>query len=265
MNYKRIYDSLMLKAKRENIKSGEVYEIHHITPKCMGGSDYNDNLVKLTPEQHYTAHLLLAKIYDIPELWCAVNLMAGNGKSPYNKRTPNRSNNKRYGFIRRRHAEALSDLIKDSYARKNGFQNYLHQCESIWHDFIFKRENSTTISQKYSIAKANVERSLKFYAAAMQYEHILTQVRKDNRSKTSKKIRNAFTKEQENRRIQAVRNYDTTERDAKMSKDRKGSGNPMYGKRFKHEIVKCPNCNKSGGISSMKRWHFDNCKERNEN
>jgi hypothetical protein len=26
------------------------------------------------------------------------------------------------------------------------------------------------------------------------------------------------------------------------------------------EIVTCPVCNKSGGISNMKRWHFDNCK-----
>lgn len=28
----------------------------------------------------------------------------------------------------------------------------------------------------------------------------------------------------------------------------------------KHEIVKCPWCDKCGGLSSMKRWHFDNCK-----
>jgi hypothetical protein len=28
----------------------------------------------------------------------------------------------------------------------------------------------------------------------------------------------------------------------------------------KQNITKCPHCNKEGGISSMYRWHFDNCK-----
>ena len=29
----------------------------------------------------------------------------------------------------------------------------------------------------------------------------------------------------------------------------------------KKKIVKCPHCEQSGGISQMKRWHFDNCKQ----
>jgi len=28
---------------------------------------------------------------------------------------------------------------------------------------------------------------------------------------------------------------------------------------YKHKIVTCPKCNTTGGITSMKRWHFDNC------
>ena len=32
-------------------------------------------------------------------------------------------------------------------------------------------------------------------------------------------------------------------------------------KNKKKEIVICPCCGKTGGISSMKRWHFDKCKE----
>lgn len=28
----------------------------------------------------------------------------------------------------------------------------------------------------------------------------------------------------------------------------------------KQETIKCPHCPKSGGVQSMKRWHFDNCK-----
>lgn len=33
---------------------------------------------------------------------------------------------------------------------------------------------------------------------------------------------------------------------------------PMKGKKFPK--IKCPHCNKEGGLSGMKSWHFDNCK-----
>jgi len=29
---------------------------------------------------------------------------------------------------------------------------------------------------------------------------------------------------------------------------------------YVHKIVTCPNCNKSGGETSMKRWHFEKCR-----
>ena len=35
-------------------------ERHHILPVCMGGTDDNDNLIWLKPEEHYIAHKLLA-------------------------------------------------------------------------------------------------------------------------------------------------------------------------------------------------------------
>lgn len=39
------------------------YEIHHIIPRSLGGSDHPYNLVYLTPREHYTAHHILARIY----------------------------------------------------------------------------------------------------------------------------------------------------------------------------------------------------------
>jgi hypothetical protein len=29
---------------------------------------------------------------------------------------------------------------------------------------------------------------------------------------------------------------------------------------YKHKLVTCPSCNKIGGATTMKRWHFGNCK-----
>jgi hypothetical protein len=31
----------------------------------------------------------------------------------------------------------------------------------------------------------------------------------------------------------------------------------------KQLIVSCPHCTKSGGVSNMRRWHFDYCKQLN--
>lgn len=42
----------------------DVYgEIHHIYPKCLGGNDEPENLIKLTLQEHYKAHYLLPFIY----------------------------------------------------------------------------------------------------------------------------------------------------------------------------------------------------------
>lgn len=65
MNYQKIYEDLVLRAKSENrkkVKDGTYYENHHIIPKCMGGSDSKENLVLLTGREHFVAHKLLVEI-----------------------------------------------------------------------------------------------------------------------------------------------------------------------------------------------------------
>ena len=57
----------------------EYTEVHHIIPKCLGGDDNEENLIRLPYEYHVRAHILLAEIYsDHDGLWTAVNAMLGN-------------------------------------------------------------------------------------------------------------------------------------------------------------------------------------------
>lgn len=108
MNYQKHYDSLINKAiveKRKRYKKTDAryiyYERHHIIPRCLEGNNNTANLVLLTPEEHYLAHLLLIKIY--PEnhklIFAAHRMCSGKYR-----------NNKMYGWIRRKVAEALSKL-----------------------------------------------------------------------------------------------------------------------------------------------------------
>ena len=61
MNYEEIYNKLIERAKSRVLK--EYGEKHHIIPKCLGGSNDKDNIVKLTAREHFVAHLLLCEMY----------------------------------------------------------------------------------------------------------------------------------------------------------------------------------------------------------
>lgn len=58
------YFNLIEKAKKNTEKYTCYTELHHILPKCLGGNDSEDNLVKLMLREHYIAHLLLSKMYE---------------------------------------------------------------------------------------------------------------------------------------------------------------------------------------------------------
>lgn len=66
MDYKKHYNQLInsRKALNRNKKDGNYYEKHHIIPKCLGGSNKKDNIILLTPREHFIAHLLLTEMYE---------------------------------------------------------------------------------------------------------------------------------------------------------------------------------------------------------
>jgi hypothetical protein len=85
MNYKKIYDQLIeIAIKKNRVKSkSKLYEGHHIIPKSVGGTNNKNNIVLLTPKEHYLCHKLLVEIYrGTPyeskmyfAMWCMVNGM----------------------------------------------------------------------------------------------------------------------------------------------------------------------------------------------
>lgn len=66
MNHSKVYFDIIDRAKHRGLdktKYDNYHEIHHIIPKCMGGSNDKDNLVMLTAKEHFVCHLLLEKMY----------------------------------------------------------------------------------------------------------------------------------------------------------------------------------------------------------
>lgn len=100
MNHKKIYDTIVKNASKQNRKkkTGVLYEYHHILPKSVGGGNSKDNLVLLTPKEHYICHRLLVEIYKgtIDEhkmyyaMWCMVNGLGNQKRYATSSRIYNR-------------------------------------------------------------------------------------------------------------------------------------------------------------------------------
>ncbi len=90
MNYEKIYNHIVESSKGKNRKRGkqEYFENHHITPRCMGGSNEKENLVLLTAKEHFLCHRLLCEIYpETKELqfafWAMCNQRGKKGQRTY--------------------------------------------------------------------------------------------------------------------------------------------------------------------------------------
>jgi len=64
MNYQKIHDNIIFRARNTPISIGVYYEKHHILPKCEGGLQ-NGEIVKLTLKEHRLIHLLRYKITGV--------------------------------------------------------------------------------------------------------------------------------------------------------------------------------------------------------
>lgn len=90
--------SLSFGNKKANRNPG--YEIHHIMPRSLGGSDEPHNLVYFTPREHFIAHRLLARLYG-GSMWFAFMRMCNSGgKYHYTSQT--------YELARKNQAEQIA-------------------------------------------------------------------------------------------------------------------------------------------------------------
>jgi hypothetical protein len=145
MNYQGHYNKLIIRA-RTRVLDGYV-ERHHVRPVCLGGTDEIGNLVALTPEEHYTAHLLLAKIHhNDARLLYAANMMMVNNPAQH------RTKNKMFGWLRKAVDEAQR-------LRRPSEETRAKLCKS-------RQGKKPSLGMKHSVIERarQSERTLAFYA-----------------------------------------------------------------------------------------------------
>jgi hypothetical protein len=82
MDYVRLYEAFIKDRRAKEPTLTGYTEKHHILPRSLGGSDELGNLIDLTPEDHFFAHLMLAKIHGGNQ-WSPVALMSGGQMRDY--------------------------------------------------------------------------------------------------------------------------------------------------------------------------------------
>lgn len=216
MNYTNHYNSLIERAKTRILEGYS--ESHHIIPKCRGGTDDENNLVKLTPEEHFLAHQLLIKMFPEDEkLIFAAWMMCSNNQ--FQQRT----NNKRFGWLRR----AFNTAQKSQVRKKRAKETKPRKKRTL------SKEHRDKISQAGMGKIITPEQKLKMSASQKGRKFSEQSRQKMSESAKGKKL--------------------SSETRSKLSKLTKGIPKPQ-------QEVTCPYCGKSGGKSNMTRYHFDKCK-----
>lgn len=86
MTYDEFIENILDTRGRFGIPDGEYKERHHIVPKCLGGTNNQENLVDLYAREHYEAHRMLAEENpNVQSLVYAWWLMA-NMENPHESR-----------------------------------------------------------------------------------------------------------------------------------------------------------------------------------
>jgi len=285
MNYQRIYDQIIFRAKSENRKKkcGVYYENHHITPKCLGGTNNKMNLVLLTAKEHFICHKLLVEIYPTNILLMkALFMMTRVRKTDRNYRVSSRE----YDRMKIAHSKIISVMrsgCKHSEETKNKyFKNRQGKNNSNFGNVGSKNSNFGHIMPDHVKESLSKIHKGKVISEETKNKLSIAHKGKMHSEETRKKMQNWH---KEHPMIQ--------EEKSKRSKRALGDKNKMFGKHHSietkmkisaankgkiiivsdstkvklSELLKlrpeltCPICGfKNNNHGNMKRYHFENCR-----
>lgn len=133
--YKQFIDNI-IKTRGRNGCQGTYFERHHITPKCLGGTNDEENLIELYAEEHFLAHKLLAQ--ENPENEKLVNAyaMMAFTKNEYQQRTEISPDE----FASAR--KAFSTLMKEKWRDENYRSIQTKNLIKRWEDPEYRKKQS---------------------------------------------------------------------------------------------------------------------------
>lgn len=103
MDYQAVYERFISDRRRKERFLTKGFDVHHIQPRSLGGSNEASNLIRLNYADHMFAHIILAKLHPEMEVPAALMLT-------YRKYCGKRSRST-YSDLRSRAASEQSDRV----------------------------------------------------------------------------------------------------------------------------------------------------------
>lgn len=103
------YNNIISNAK-SRINQDGYFEKHHIIPVSLGGTNKKDNIVILTPKEHFVCHILLTKMTvgnQKYKMCFALNMLTNAKNIGKGRYTPN---SKLYEYAKKSHRKAIDEL-----------------------------------------------------------------------------------------------------------------------------------------------------------
>jgi hypothetical protein len=249
--YTKIYRSIIENSKAKNRKKGEeYYENHHIIPKSLGGSNSKDNLVFLTPREHFICHLILTKITvdsDRVKMIYALRRLANSNI---------KLTSRQYDIVRNLHISILKSTPKSEEHKRKISESNKGKKLSKEHRDKLRKPKSEDHKEKLRKPKINTENMGKYERTEeirkrMSEAHIGLQTREKNPMfgrKHTEEVKKAHSEKMKGN--QNGKGWIPSE-DARAK---------MSARAKNRKSTLCIHCGNSYVGSNYTRWHGDNCK-----
>jgi len=218
-------------------------ELHHIIPKCAGGTDDETNIIKLPYRAHFIAHYLLAKSTNNSKLWFAFNMMKRvcNGRSVLYEAarkyissaisTSNRGR-KRSQSVRDEISKRSTGYVVVKNAIGETFRVAVNDPRYVSGELVYYRTGSSHSHATRSKMSKNGIRGRRLYSNHLTDETI-------------------YLRDGEAIPMGFVQGITPSVKQRQLLQLRKPRS---------LKLVKCPHCGVEGSGGNMTRYHFSNCK-----
>lgn len=235
MIHQKIYDAIIENAKKQGRKYFRrnspnyttYYEKHHIIPKCLGGTNDEENLILLTAKEHFVCHKLLTYIYkENRKIAYAFHRMAFS---------------KKYGKI----------VSSRDYA----------YCVELIKSIPVSKETKEKQSMSRKGKKFTKEHKLNLQRAVKNAKDNASKEEKKRRHEYVAGEKNGMYGVFGDKHPMFGKHHSIDAKNSIREKNRiifSGKGNPMYGIHL--EKILCPHCNRLIDKRNYARWHGNKCK-----
>lgn len=127
-----IYKNFLKECRNKIYSDDLVLHNHHIIPRCLGGGNEQNNMIKLSVDDHTTAHLLMSNCFDKNSYEQSANLKSARiigNKSIKDKETLEKISDAYRGennpFYGRKHTEETKNILRDATTKNRKDINYI--------------------------------------------------------------------------------------------------------------------------------------------